>query len=93
MINEFDEIDFSLILKNSFHVTLQNNKVTLKKGNFQHLIGNTRREPAGMIELQQPEIDNSAEDLSLVAGKIVTNALHIPRSLFCPFCADEYDNY
>uniref|UniRef100_A0A1B0CE38 C2H2-type domain-containing protein n=1 Tax=Lutzomyia longipalpis TaxID=7200 RepID=A0A1B0CE38_LUTLO len=29
-------------------------------------------------------------DISLLAGDIVTNALHIPRSLFCPFCAEEY---
>lgn len=30
------------------------------------------------------------ENLSVLAGNIVTNAMHIPRSLFCPFCADEY---
>ncbi|XP_059615248.1 uncharacterized protein LOC132260876 [Phlebotomus argentipes] len=29
-------------------------------------------------------------DVSVLAGDIVTNALHIPRSLFCPYCADEY---
>ena len=28
--------------------------------------------------------------LSFEAGKIVSDALHIPRSLYCPFCADEY---
>lgn len=29
-------------------------------------------------------------DISILAGDIVTNALHIPQSLFCPFCAEEY---
>lgn len=35
-------------------------------------------------------MDQDDIDVSTMAGHIVTNAMHIPRSLFCPYCADEY---
>lgn len=34
--------------------------------------------------------DNSQLDLSHLADRIVSNAIHIPRCLYCPFCAVEY---
>lgn len=33
---------------------------------------------------------SSNPDLSIVAGKIVTNALQLTRNLFCPYCAEAY---
>lgn len=41
-------------------------------------------------EFRAMEEKDSGQDISVLAGEIVTNALHIPRSIFCPFCADEY---
>lgn len=33
---------------------------------------------------------NADLDLSIAAGKIVSNALQLTRNLFCPYCADAY---
>ena len=70
----FDDIDFSQILIQSFHATLKNNQIEITKGSFLRM------------EKSEEEVNN--QELSIAAGNILENMPR--NMLYCPFCADGY---
>lgn len=58
----------------------------LSRGKALEVLNNSLEYDLGVSMIK----DNSQLDLSTLAEQIVTNAIHIPRCLFCPFCAAEY---
>jgi hypothetical protein len=74
---EKGEIDFSHVLKQSFHATLNGDKVEITKGKENEIV---------IMERKQ-EIE-SKQDLSIAACNILES---LPRNMLtCPFCSEEY---
>lgn len=82
-----DQVDFASLLKSSIHATIKSQRqLALASNKTLELLNKSLDMDLGVSVLDS----DSQGDISRCANQIIANALHIPRCLYCPFCAAEY---
>lgn len=84
--NGKDEVDFTSLLKSSVYATIKSRK-QLSRAPERAL---DMLNKSANLDLGLSVLGDSQGDISSCANQIIANALHIPRCLYCPFCAAEY---
>lgn len=82
-----DEEEFDLVVRNAVKLNnRQDVQSNLTRGKALEVLNNSTDLGVSVLK----ETKESISDLSMCANQIISNALHIPRCLYCPFCAAEY---